>query len=479
MRYYWTRFLPSYPTVLVYMLQASEYDAGEFLRWFHRTDNFRRVMRRRSLDRTMKAKALLTVLWLLVLCMAAVLLLTAAWTVQSHRYLIGGSASLAILLLTPWLEAYLVLVPLLLGRVLIQAPRERRMLAEAERILRAHPAKKIAIAGSYGKTTAKEVLLAVLSEGLHVAATPGNMNTPIGISRFATTLTGDEEVLIFEFGESHVGDVKELAELTHPDMGIITGANEAHLSTFKTLERTVGTIFELEDYLGDRPLYKNAESALVASRIHKGDARAYDRSGTDGWKVSKAEVSFEGTSFTLKKGARTIAARVGLLGLHNLGVMTAGVAIAESLGLSDVQIERGLSKVRPFEHRMEPRPLHGAWILDDTYNGNSEGVEAGLKLLASLPAKRRIYVTPGLVEQGDKTQEVHEKIGRLVADTADVAVLMRNSVTDHILTGLHAAGFKGKIDIVDDPLAFYANLEHYIVAGDVVLMQNDWTDNYA
>lgn len=478
MKYYWTRLLPSYPVTLAYMLQASEYDTKGYLTWVHRTPDFRRVMKRRSVEYTTKIRLIVTILWLIGILTALAAAAIIWYMYAAGQYAAAVLVGLLFIVLMPWLQAYLIAVPLWIGTILVQRPRERRLLAAAESILRSHPGRKIAIAGSYGKTTAKEVLVTMLREGLKVAATPGNMNTPIGISRFASTLQGNEDVLIFEFGESHVGDIRKLCELVHPDMGMITGANEAHLSSFKTLERTVGTIFELEDFLEDKPLYKNRESKLVRGRIRDRDRLAYDRDGVDDWQVTATRVNVDGTSFTLKKGSRIISARAGLLGLHTIGVIAASVAVAETLGLTDTQIEAGIAKMKPFEHRMEPRLLYGAWIIDDTCNGNSEGVEAGLTLLGQLEAPRRIYVTPGLVEQGDKTQEIHETIGRHIAKVADIVVLMRNSVTGHILKGLEEAGYLGKITIIDDPLTFYTNLEHFVVVGDVVLMQNDWTDNY-
>ena len=100
-------------------------------------------------------------------------------------------------------------------------------------------------------------------------------------------------------------------------------------------------------------------------------------------------------------------------------------------------------------------------------------------LLKGLDAKRRIYVTPGLVEQGDKNREIHEQIGLQIAKVADVVVLMQNSVTDYICNGLKNGKYKGQLIIIDDPLEFYTNLDHFVVKGDIVLMQNDWTDNFA
>jgi UDP-N-acetylmuramyl pentapeptide synthase len=128
---------------------------------------------------------------------------------------------------------------------------------------------------------------------------------------------------------------------------------------------------------------------------------------------------------------------------------------------------------------MYPRATHGAWIIDDTYNGNIDGMRAGLALLDELPAKRKIYVTPGLVDQGVETESVHVELGKLIAQSnPDRVVLMKNSVTDFISKGMEKEGYKGEVRIEQDPLNFYLNIEHFVAAGDLVLMQNDWTDNY-
>lgn len=477
-KYYWTRYLAIYPTALLYMLQDTEYKLAEYVSWFNRTADFRRVIKRRNLELTAKIKLLRVGIWLIwfILELAVALCVYLGFVDQT---VIWGFVGLVVIILFPFFVAYGIIIPLAVGYVLIQKPREKAIIKEARRIFAGHKGAKIAIAGSFGKTTAKEILATVLSTGLNVAATPGNMNTPLGVSRFARKLTGEEDILIVEFGEGKVGDVTELCQLSQPTMGVITGVNEAHLQSFKTLDRTVATIFELKDYLGkDAKIYKNKTNDLVAGQISKSDPLAYDESGVDGWKVSGAVTSLEGTRFIAKKGDKVVHAHTQLVGLYKVGVTVAAISIADSFGLSTKQIEAGLANIKPFEHRMEPRRLHGAWIIDDTYNGNSDGVKAGLALLKDATAKRRIYVTPGLVEQGSKTEEVHNMIGKLAAKSADMVVLMENSVTDFIVKGLDDAHFKGELVLVSDPLEFYTNLEQFVAAGDVMLMQNDWTDNY-
>ena len=472
-----SRYLPSYPLILTYMLQSSEYDTKSYLSWWWRTYDFRRNMNRRVLDRTKKA-TLLLFLNRLVYGMGIITVLTLGVVGLSTQNNLLTLASIILCILLPTIIGHYILPIIWLGEVLIQKPREKEIISRAKKIIGAHKAYKIAIAGSYGKTTAKEALSIVLSEGKHTASTPGNYNTPLGISRFAENLSGSEEVLVFELGESHVRDVKELCELTQPNLGIITGINEAHLSTFGSIDNTIATIFELKDYLGENPLYVNSESEYVRKGSSEKDV-TFTRKGVNGWSVSNISTSIDGTRFTISRGGVIIKAHVDLLGEHNIGVLSAVIDIADKLGLNSEQIEAGLRKLKIVPHRLQPRYSGGAWIIDDTYNGNIEGVKAGIEVLRSLAAKKRIYVTPGLVEQGEKTAEIHEEIGRCVADVADRVILMKNSTTVHIQRGLRDAEYSGQVQVINDPLEYYKNIDQTVAAGDVVLMQNDWTDNYA
>lgn len=451
------------------MLQSSEYDVAHYVSWLHRTNDFSRVMKRRGLTWTRKIK-LLAAAQLLI----AIVILVASWAFAS----IWLPLFLVPLVLLPWLLAYGVLLPLVLGRIFIQVPKERKIINEAKAKLAAHKAVKIAVVGSYGKTTVKEILSEVIGYRLRVASTPGNLNTPLGTSKFIDSLSGDEEVLVFEMGESHVGDIKELCEIVRPDMGVVTGINQAHLETFGSIDKTVATIFELEAFLDAGSLYVNKDDELARNRARSGNV-LFGSHGAGEWKAAEVSVNLEGSVITLQKEDKMVWCRTKLIGEHLVGVHAVAVEIADKLGLSTSDISDGMKRIKPVAHRMQPRHLHGALIIDDTYNGNIKGVEAGLGLLKGSGAERRVYVTPGLVEQGADTQKVHERIGELIADSADVVVLMQNSVTDYISEGLRRKKFGGKVMIVDDPLAFYSGLEHFVAKGDVVLMQNDWTDNYA
>ncbi len=432
---------------------------------------FDRVMTRRKLDYTQKAALLVligTVTYLAIIGLVVYCLLHQQWVVAA-----------LVFTTMPYVIGVLLVAVTQAGYLILQKPKERRLIAEATRVVAQHPAVKIAVAGSYGKTTFKELLYTLLDSKLHVAASPGNMNTAVGLSRFVAQLDGAEDVLIFEFGEEKAGDVRRLCDIVKPGIGIITGVSEAHLETFKSVDEIIATIFELQDYIGAEYTYKNADSSYVAKQLTAGDQRAYTQAGVSSWRVEQVTADLENTEFTMRSGDAIIHAKTALLGEHQIGPICACIDIAYKFGMSATEIEDGLRLVVPFEHRMQPRYVNGVLVIDDTYNGNINGVESGLRLLEKSNAQRKIYVTPGLVEQGGETKAIHIKMGELIAPVADVVMLMQNSTTSYICQGLKNKGFAGKLQMIDNPLEFYENIQHFVVAGDVVLMQNDWTDNYA
>lgn len=471
LKYWLTRYRLDYPRSLVYMLQASEYNIGDYLKWYHRTHDFRHVEKRKKLVHTPKAILLLAFCWLLALFLIA----------QSIA-LLGTRAlyvlPIVVLFLLPAILAYGLLIPLMFITFLLQKPAEFFIIRHAGGRLASHKAVKIGVAGSFGKTTMREILKTVLSEGKKTAASPENWNTPLGISRFIRTLKGDEEVLIFELGEYYPGDVKKLCNLVRPDIGVITGVNEAHLEKFWSLRWTTATIFELADYLGGKTTCVNGESEHARNAARPGHI-VYDREHVGEWKIEHSRTGLGGTSFTMTKGDQKLDLYSSLLGLHQIGPLSAAVDLALSLGLSPDQVKSGIRKTKPFDHRLEPKTdASGGITLDDSYNGNPDGVKVVIEFLASLPG-RRWYVTPGLVEMGPRSEAVHKEIGRQLAKAGiENVVLIRNSVTPYIEHGLQEGSYTGKILRFDDALKAFAALPHLTAQGDVVLLQNDWPDQY-
>lgn len=467
-------FSPRLPHNLVYMLQASGYQAREYLRWWWRTPDLGQVMYRKQLDPTPKARLLVGAVWLIIIVQLIIIL--TLFLLADSRW--EQAKALGWLLLIPVVTA--LALPLIekVGRLLVQGPQEQQILGSAQQIFAQHPGIKIAVVGSYGKTTMKHALATVIAQGKSVAVTPGNLNTPLGLAEFAKTLTGEEAVLVLEFGESQPGDIAQLCELTRPNFGVITGLNQAHLATMGSMNELSDTIFEVVDYLGPTYVVANGENELIKQRASKG-LQLYSREGIGKWRVSEVKVNEVATCFKLKQGKKVVNVKSQLLGQHQIGPLCAVVDITDALGLSARQIEAGIEAIEPFEHRFQKLSFHGATVIDDTYNGNIDGFRAGIDFAQTIQAKRKIYVTPGLVDTAEQKAKLHKEIGRRVAPVFDVVVLMKNSNASFIKQGLQKAGFTGELQEVDDPLDFYNNLEAFVATGDFVLMQNDLTDNYA
>jgi UDP-N-acetylmuramoyl-tripeptide--D-alanyl-D-alanine ligase len=471
-----SRYRLRYARSLTYMLQVCEYNVGDYLAWYHRTKDFAHVEKRKHLVRTRKALLLWAIAWALILVMYAGSIAIGLRIGAPVGLFLAAAGVLS----TPFLVAYLEVLPLVILRLVVQRPIESFVTARARHKLQSHPGFKMAIAGSFGKTSMREILRTVLAEGKRVAAPPHSYNTPLGISRFIEDLNGDEQILIFELGEYYPGDIKRLCHLTMPELGVITGVNEAHLSKFKSLKRTAHTIFELADWVGDKPLWVNGESELSRDAAPP-KALVYSRMGVDHWKVSNASTSLLGTEFDLKHAELRMHVHSQLLGLHQVGPLVAAADIALRVGLTPTQIKRGLELVKPFDHRLQPRlDADGITVLDDSYNGNPSGVKAVVDFLGGISDHRRFYVTPGLVEMGSSTSAVHRQIGRQLAQAGiEQVVLIRNSATPHIAAGLASASYKGNITWFEDGPSAFAALPELTVRGDVVLLQNDWPDQYS
>jgi len=460
------------------MLQQVEYEPAKFSEWLVRL-----VRKNQPVSTTMIRKQLVMTKRTRLVLFVSYFYLLATLSITLYLSLIGRVDS--------WIFSILIwifLVPLLLASFLyfltlfafkfVVEPEQSRLTIEAEKIFAAHKGVKIAVLGSYGKTTMKEILNTVLSEGKNVATTPGNLNVSVSHARFAKKLSGQEEVLIVEFGEGKPGDITRMAKMLHPDYAIITGLAPNHLDYYPDIKSIAEDILDIYKFVSPENIFASGESAMLKEYLPR-TSQLFTTKSTLDWRVNDVENSIDGLSFLLENSNSKINIRSGLLGTHQVAPLSCAAVLATKLGITTKEIETGASKTVPHEHRMYPRFVHGACLIDDTYNGNLEGLKAGLKLLSEIDGRRKWYVTPGLVDQGSETERVHQELGVSIAETSpDIVVLMDNSVRPIIEKTMLEHGYAGELRVEANPLEFYTQLEHVVAAGDIVMMQNDWTDNY-
>ncbi len=358
---------------------------------------------------------------------------------------------------------------------------------DAQRVLRQRTdLVKIGITGSYGKTSVKFILATILSEKYQVCATPSSYNTPMGLSRVIRgQLRPAHQIFIAEMGARHRGDIRELCRLVHPSYGVLTSVGEQHLETFKTLENIKktkydlirslpkdGVAFFLEDGGICRELYDGTEKEKRLASLHKVD-------GSSVW-AEDVNVSPAGSTFTLCTPGEKVTCETRLLGEHNIKNLLLAATVALELGLSLKEIRRGISRVRPVEHRLQLIPsADGITVIDDAFNANPHGTDAALQVLKAFPSSR-IVVTPGMVELGEDEEALNRTFGEHMAACADQVILIGPRHTAPIRDGLLSAGFDEQqvhtVASLQEARQHLAQLAH---AGDTVLFENDLPDNYS
>ncbi len=474
-----TFYSPKFPVLITYMLQSSEYHVLDYLIWFWKTDDFSKVQKRKELQKTQVAKLILLTLRIGII-FQIIFGLSLIYLNIVNKLVGGWGFGLGVIILYPVLWSQIITIPVFLARVLYINPKQKLMIKNSKNIFHKSQALKIAVCGSYGKTSMKELLLKVFASEKKVAATVGNMNVATSHASFAKSLNGDEEVLILEFGEGRPGDVYSFSNTFGPDIAVITGISPAHLDKYKTMDNVSKDILSVTKFVKPKNVYVNNESNYLRSFLKNQKFNKYSKDGIGDFKAVNIKNDLSGLRFDLTNKSETIKIRTKLLGRHQIGPLSSAAILALSQGISIKAIEKALNGIEPYEHRMSQYELNGAVIIDDSYNGNIEGIEAGCKLLKELKANRKIYISPGLVDQGKETKNVHLKMGQLIAEAKpDQVVLMENSVLKYIKQGLDQSNFKGDIQIEKDPLFYYNNLKHFVAKGDIVMMQNDWTDNYS
>lgn len=347
----------------------------------------------------------------------------------------------------------------------------------------------IGITGSYGKTTFKEILSTILSVKYKVVFTPENKNTPLGISNvILKNLKEDTEIFVVEMSAWQKGDIKTLCKIAPPDIAVLTGINESHLERFKTIENTIQTKFEIVKYSKPNSLILlNADNDLILKNYQKYISNKkvifYGKEKKELFNYIIRNISFDENLLKQKCQIeidnKTFEFEVPLLGDYAVITTIGAILIAKHLNLEDKEIKIGINLIKPVNHRLQPVQRDNFLIIDDSYNGNPNGAKAAIELLNKFKNKRKIYVTPGLVEMGKESRKVHEEIGKLLASVADLVILIKNSVTDFIISGLLEKNFdKDKIIVFDNPLELQDKIKEIIKPNDVVLFQNDWPDNY-
>ena len=446
---------------------------------------FRAPPAKRPLRWTKKALALATLVCLQTLLVAVALVVVGLQVDGASGGAVGLSLGLGVgLALLPALlpVATLIVWP---GQVVGAA----LLLRAARRKLRASNARVIGITGSYGKTSTKEFVSTLLAARYRVLRTPESYNTALGIARvLLRDLRPDHDYVVVELGAYKPGEIRRLCQLVRPRIGVLTAIGPQHLERFGSIERIAAAKYELIESLpADGVAVFNADDPRCRALADQtaGQVIRYSVQEPPGPDVQLAAGQVAHgqrcASFTLQDNDGAVQpVTVALLGLTNVSNVLAAAAVARLCGLSLAEIASAARDIEPVPHRLQPIDgAGGVLVIDDAYNSNPVGAAAALDVLAAVPGRRKVLVTPGMVELGERHAVEHETLGRRAAAVCDTVVLVGPARTAPILTGLRAAAFPAEHVIVVASLAeATVRLSTLLGPGDVVLFENDLPDTY-
>ena len=343
--------------------------------------------------------------------------------------------------------------------------------------------KIIGITGSYGKTSTKYIVGTLLSQKYNTLITPESYNTTMGVVRTINEkLNSTHQIFVCEMGAKNIGDIKEICDLVEPTFGILTAIGPQHLETFKTLGNVKKTKMELIESLPkEGKAFVNFEDENINKVEFDKNTIKFGLTKESDYYAKDIEINEFGSSFQVHlKDGKEINVKTKLLGIYNIVNIVGAVAVCRELGLSEEEIIAGIRFLKPVTHRLElKRNPNGSIIIDDAYNSNVKGAKMALDVLANFKDKKRILITPGIVDLGDKLEEFNKNLGKQAAKCSDYIILVGEKAAKPILEGVLEEKYnKDNLYVAKDLTDAINKMNSIIDASSVVLFENDLPDNY-
>jgi UDP-N-acetylmuramoyl-tripeptide--D-alanyl-D-alanine ligase len=332
----------------------------------------------------------------------------------------------------------------------------------------------IAVTGSNGKTTTKEMIAAVLSQKLSVLKTEGNLNNHIGVPMTLFRLDKKHDAAVVEMGTNHFGELEYLCSVAEPTHGMITNIARAHLEFFGNLEGVARAKGEVFDWLASRGVgFVNVDDPLVVERAKVLKRRF--RYGFGGKRVNvrgrflgfneKVQPRFSFGGYPL---SRPLSVQLQTYGKHTAENALPAVAIGLHFGVAAGKIRSALEKHRPDTKRMEVLRIQGVTILNDTYNANPDSVRSALQTLAAMECRgRKLVVLGDMLELGESSKREHIGVGKEIRRLGFECVLTFGKETAVVCAESHAT----QAIHYEEKSALAAYLETLVQPGDVVLVK--------
>ena len=383
-----------------------------------------------------------------------------------------------------YLNPFIILIANIINKPIEKIIFEHFKIKAKKKLREMKNLKRIAITGSYGKTTTKNILNDILNVKYNSFATEKSFNTMNGLMiSINNKLDKFCDIFVAEMGAFRKGEIKEKCKFIKPQYGIITSIGKAHLETFGNINNTQKAKFELieslpedgiavlnmdDEYQTSYEIKSKCKKYYVSMNNKNADLYAYD-----------IELSSKGTKFKckFKNESKEETFETKLLGRENIYNILEGMMMAYALGMNVKEISIGVKRIKPVEHRLQLKEYdENITIIDDAYNSNPVGSRMAIEVLSMMEGKK-IIVTPGMIELGDEQDVANRELGHYIARVCDEVILIGLEQTKSIYNGLKDMKYKeGNIHVLNDVKKAFVLMKQLADGKTYVLIENDLPD---
>jgi UDP-N-acetylmuramoyl-tripeptide--D-alanyl-D-alanine ligase len=331
----------------------------------------------------------------------------------------------------------------------------------------------LAVTGSAGKTTTKEILAHILATRFRVMKSSGNLNNHIGLPLQLLKLEAEHDLAVVEMGMNHAGEIRALGALAHHDLAVVTTVAPVHLEFFGSLKEIARAKYEIIETLhsgGVAVLNADDEYVCQFGRDFKGKVVTFGTKRAADVSAHNIKLNgAEGSTFDLVVGSVEEPVTFPLVGEHNMYNALAAAAAAIERGLTPSQAAVALSSIAPPDKRGQVLQIGGATIINDCYNSNPRALAAMIDTLASMKAQRRILVVGEMLELGPTAEALHRESGKHAAEKKIDLVIGVRGMARAVAEAACGAGTQAQF--VETPEQAGEWLAHNLRPGDAVLLK--------
>lgn len=362
---------------------------------------------------------------------------------------------------------------LFIGKTIIRVKDTKKALgAIAAYYKEKHNVPTIAVTGSVGKTTTKDMVYSVISQKYNTLKTEANFNNDIGLPLTIFRLEKEHEAAVLEMGMNHFGEIDYLASIGKPDVAIITNIGESHIENLGSREGIFKAKMEITNRFGkDNTLIVNGDNDFL--RTVKGEYKVVRYgldSGNDVYAKDIVNKGLGGISFTAVVNGTEYAAELAVPGEHNVYNALAAICAGIEFKIPMDDILRGIKTFEPTAQRLAVENYKGITIINDCYNASPDSIKAALKVLAATDAKRRVAVLGDVLEMGEHAPSAHYGLAKYVKEAGVDVLVTAGENMKNLARGAKEQGVN-EIHAFDKTLEACNFVKDALKEGDAVLIK--------